>query len=62
MLTLTALDGAHTDFQLTAIPIRSTTLPFDLAWHRGCGSPAIGTLRSVTAGTALAAGWPRNAH
>ena len=62
VLTQTALDGAHTDFQLIAIPIHGATLPFDLAWQRGRGSPAVGTLRSVTAGTALAAGWPRNAH
>ena len=62
VLTQTALDGAHADFQLIAIPIHGATLPFDLAWHRGCGSPAIGILRSVTAGTALAAGWPRNTH
>ena len=62
VLTQTALDGAHTDFQLIAVPIHGATLPFDLAWQRGLGSPAIGALRSVTAGTAQAAGWPRNAH
>jgi DNA-binding transcriptional LysR family regulator len=60
IVTEATLDGVPLPFEVARVPLIDQTLPFDLVFRAGDGSPALRTLRVTAEATARRERWPRN--